>query len=79
MLNFSKSVCHVCFQLKQFFFSVTYNKIKEKAKKKMKKDVKKHADIKSAVMNTKKKEKKINQLVIKNQSKRNNEYMKKKI
>ena len=30
----------------------------------MKKDVKKHADIKSAVMNTKK-EKKINQLVIK--------------
>ena len=34
------------------FFSVTYNKIKEKAKKKkMKKDVKKH------VMNTKKKEK----------------------
>ena len=41
------------FQLKQFFFGVTYNKIKEKAKK-MKKDVKKHADIKSTVMNTKK-------------------------
>ena len=47
------------FQLKQFFFSVTYNKIKEKAKSKLKKDVKKkHADIKSAVMNTKKREKK---------------------
>ena len=44
------------FQLKQFFFSVTYNKIKEKAKKKRKKDVKKQADIKSAVMNTKKRE-----------------------
>ena len=51
MLNFSKSVCHVC-------LFVTYNKIKEKAKKKkMKQDVKKHADIKSAVMNTKKREK----------------------
>ena len=49
------------FQLKLFFFSVTYNKIKEKAKKKMKKDVKKHADIKSAVMNTKKKQKKLKQ------------------
>ena len=48
----------------------------------MKKDVKKkHADIKSAVTNTKKREK-IKQLAIKNQSKRNNrknEYMKKKI
>jgi hypothetical protein len=32
----------------------------------MKQDVKKHADIKSAVMNTKKREKKIKQLVIKN-------------
>ena len=40
------------FQLKPFFFSVTYNKIKEKAKNKSKKDVKKHADIKSTVMNT---------------------------
>ena len=48
----------------------------------MKKDLKKHVDIKSAVMNTEKTEKKIKQLVIKNQSKRNNrknEYMKKKI
>ena len=48
----------------------------------MKKDVKKHADIKSTVMNTKKAERKIKQLVIKNQSKRNNrknENMKKKI
>ena len=47
----------------------------------MKKDVTKHANIKSAVMNTKK-QRKINQLVIKNQSKRNtrrNEYMGKKI
>ena len=35
----------------------------------MKKDLKKHVDIKSAVMNTKKKEKKIKQLVINNQSK----------
>jgi hypothetical protein len=34
--------------------------------KKMKKDVKKHADIKSTVMNTKKAERKIKQLVIKN-------------
>ena len=47
----------------------------------MKKDVKKHADIKSTVMNTKKTERKIKQLVINNQSKRNNrknEYTKKK-
>ena len=47
----------------------------------MKKDLKKHVNIKSAVMNTKKKEKKIKQLVINNQSKRNkrkNEYTKKK-
>ena len=48
----------------------------------MKKDVKKHADIKSTVMNTKKTERKIKQLVIKNQSKRNNrknQYMKKNL
>ena len=40
------------------FFSVTYNKIKEKAKTKMKTDVKKHVDIKSAIMNTNKRERK---------------------
>ena len=47
----------------------------------MKKDVKKHVDVKSAVMNTKKKRKKIKQLAIKNLSKRynrKNEYMNKK-
>ena len=51
MLNFSKSVRHVkkksLFQLKK----------KKKMKKKMKKK-KNHADIKSAVMDTKKREKK---------------------
>ena len=70
------------FQLKQFCFGVTYNKIKEKAKKKNEKRCKRHVDIKSAVMNTKKRRKQIKQLVIKNWSKRNNrknEHMKKKI
>jgi ABC-type glycerol-3-phosphate transport system permease component len=30
MLNFSKSVCHVCFSWNNFFFSVTYKKKKQK-------------------------------------------------
>ena len=48
-----------------FFFQCNLQQNQRKSKKKkMKKDVTKHADIKSAVMNTKK-EKKINQLVIK--------------
>jgi hypothetical protein len=51
---------------KTIFFQCNLKQNKRKSKKKMKKDVKKHADIKTAVMNTKKKEKKINQLVIKN-------------
>jgi len=47
------------------FFQCKYNKIKEKAKKNEKR-CKKHVDIKSSVMNTKTKEEKIKQLVIKN-------------
>ena len=39
------------------FFIVTYNKIKERGQKKMKNRCKKHVEIKSAVMNTKKREK----------------------
>jgi hypothetical protein len=54
------------------FYGVTYNKIKKKCNK--------HVDIKSEVMNTKKKRKQTKQLVKKNLSKRNNrkhEHMKK--